>query len=158
MRGSRMIRIAHLHKTTLDATIGTLFLFSIGAPIRTMTHTLLFKMGGIGGGARNGQNWYSGSLKRFQLNLRLRNNFLSGPTGIAKAPGKFRNRHKPSAKRWQARVKNGEDAFHPPGCIEQTAKIPTSTHCVPSLCEREVQTGQRRPGIRGRGKLLNHII
>ena len=133
MRGPGLIRITQLHKATLDATIGTLFLFAIGVPIRTMTHTLLFKMGGIGGNTRNGQNWYSGSLKRFQLNLRLRDNFLSGPTGIAKAPGKFRNRHKPSAKRWQTRVKNGEDAFHPPGCIEQSAKISTATQRGPCL-------------------------
>ena len=136
MRGSRLIRITQLHKTTLDATIGTLFLFSIGVPIRTMTHTLLFKMGGIGGNTRNGQNWYSGSLKGFQLNLRLRDDFLSGPPGIAKAPGKFRNRHKQSTKRRQTRVKNGEDAFHPPGCIEQSAKIPTATQRIPCLCER----------------------
>ena len=73
-----MIRIAHLHKTTLDATIGTLFLFAIGVLIRTITHTLLFKMGGIGGNARNSQARYSRSLEGFQLGLRLRDGFLSG--------------------------------------------------------------------------------
>ena len=43
-----IVGAAGFHETTLSATIFTLFLFSIGVPVRGVTYTLFFEMGGIG--------------------------------------------------------------------------------------------------------------
>ena len=52
IRGASLRRVAGFHKTTLSATIFTLFLFSVRAPVGRVTNTLFFKMRGVGGDAR----------------------------------------------------------------------------------------------------------
>ena len=141
VRGSRTIGIIHFQKTTFNATIGTLFLFSIRMPKRGVTDLLLFKVCRVKWCARGGQNRHRGGLEGFQLNLRLRNEFIAGAPWISETPWEGGYRHKPSTKRRQRRVEDGENTLHPPCCIEQPPKIAPTTNVVPGRCQRQIQTG-----------------
>ena len=67
--GSLLRGATGFHETTLSATIFTLFLFSIRAPVRGVTHTLFFKMRWVGWNAGGGRDRYSGSLGSFQRGI-----------------------------------------------------------------------------------------